>query len=229
MQIIDILSKVKKEKRHLLLYQEAKEILNSWGIPTAPSRIVSEREQVVQTARSIGVPIVMKILSPDIVHKSDAGGVITDLRAEDEVIQAFDRMIDHFKGINPPVRIEGVVIEKMVSGVEVIVGTTKDSQFGQVIMFGMGGIWTELLKDTSFRLIPIEPIDAEEMIEDLKSYPLLQGYRGQAANVESLKKLLLSVSDLILHYPEITSIDLNPVFTSPEGSMVTDVRMRIGG
>jgi len=229
MQIIDILSKVKKEKRHLLLYQEAKEILNSWGIPTAPSRIVSEREQVVQTARSIGVPIVMKILSPDIVHKSDAGGVITDLRAEDEVIQAFDRMIDHFKGINPPVRIEGVVIEKMVSGVEVIVGTTKDSQFGQVIMFGMGGIWTELLKDTSFRLIPIEPIDAEEMIEDLKSYPLLQGYRGQAANVESLKKLLLSVSDLILHYPEITSIDLNPVFTSREGSMVTDVRMMIAG
>jgi len=229
MQIIDILSKVKKEKRNLLLYHEAKEILDSSGIPTAPSKIALTLEQAKEAARFIGFPIVMKILSPDIVHKSDAGGVITDLRTEDEVIPAFDRMIEHFRRKEPPVRIEGVVIERMVSGIEVIVGTTKDSQFGQVLMFGMGGIWTELLKDTSFRLIPIEPIDAEEMIEELKSYSLLQGYRGQAANVESLKKLLLKVSDLILHYPEITSIDLNPVFTSPEGSMVTDVRMMIGG
>ena len=227
MEIHDILSKVKNDGRKLLYYHEAKEILVACGIPTAPFRVASNREEAVEAALSIGFPVVMKILSPDLVHKSDAGAVAVDLRTEAEVARAFYSMMDHVRGRNSTLRVEGVILEKMLSGIEMIVGTTHDVQFGPVLMLGTGGIWTELLKDTSFRLIPIEPIDAEEMIEDLQARPLLQGYRGQRVDLEGLKNLLLKTSDLIHRFGEITSMDLNPVFASSEGCTVADVRMMI--
>ena len=228
MEIHDILLRVRDEGRKLLYYHEAKEILAACGISTAPFRVASNREEAVEAARSIGFPVVMKILSPDIVHKSDAGGVAVDLRTDAEVARAFYSMMDHVRGRNSSLRVEGVILEKMLSGFEMIVGTTHDVQFGPVLMLGMGGVWTELLKDMSFRLIPIEPIDAEEMIEDLRALPLLQGYRGQRVDLEGLKNLLLKTSDLIHRFGDITSMDLNPVFASSEGCTVGDVRMMIG-
>ena len=228
MEISDILKNIRKEGRNFLLYTEAKKLLDIWNIPTAPSKIAMDQEGAVQAALSVGFPVVMKIFLPDVVHKSDSGGVIIDLRTEKEVIQAFNTMMDNFRKVKPTVRIEGVIIEKMLSGLEVIIGVTKDSQFGHVLMFGMGGIFVELLRDTSFRLIPLEPVDAKEMIKEVKGYPLLEGYRGQKGNIESLIDLLLKVSNLIVRYPEIFEMDLNPVFTFSSGSIVADARIIIG-
>jgi acyl-CoA synthetase (NDP forming) len=150
---------------------------------------------------------------------------VTDLRTEEEVTRVFERMMADAKELKPTARIQGVIIEKFLAGVEVIIGVTKDSQFGHVLMFGMGGILVELLKDTSFRLMPIEPADAEDMIREVRGCALLEGFRGRRGNMESLKTLLLKTSDLITHYPEIAEIDLNPVMTSPSGSVVVDVRI----
>jgi len=229
MEIRDLFLKAQTEGRNSLLYTEAKELLKTWGIPVAQSKIAQDKEGALRAARSIGFPVVMKILSPDVVHKSDAGGVIADLRTEEEIVQAFDRMTESFKKEKPGIRIEGVVVEKLLSGIEVIIGATKDPQFGHVLMFGMGGVFVELLKDTSFRLIPIEPVDAEEMIKEVKGYPLLEGFRGKIGNIQSLKDLLLKVSDLVVHYPQILEMDLNPVFTFASGSIVADARITLAG
>ena len=225
--VADIISTIRREGRKLLPYEEGKKLLEKWGIPVAPSKVATDKEGASDAARLIGFPVVMKILSPDIVHKSDAGGVVTDLRTEEEVTLAFEKMMKDVKERRPAARIEGVIIEKMLDGVEVILGVTKDSQFGHVLMFGMGGIFVELLKDTSFRMIPIQPADAEDMIKEVKGYALLEGFRGKRGDADSLKALLLKTSDLITHYPEIAEIDLNPVITSPSGSVVADVRIQM--
>ena len=225
MEIADILSTARKERRTLLSYEEGKRLLEMWGLPVVPSKAVPDKAGAREAARSLGFPVVMKILSPDIVHKSDAGGVVTDLRTEEEVTRVFEKMMEDAKELKPTARIQGVIIEKFLAGVEVIIGVTKDSQFGHVLMFGMGGILVELLKDTSFRLMPIEPADAEDMIREVRGYALLEGFRGKKGDMESLKTLLLKTSDLMTHYPEIAEIDLNPVMTSPSGSVVVDVRI----
>ncbi|MGD0916129.1 MAG: acetate--CoA ligase family protein [Thermodesulfobacteriota bacterium] len=229
MEIGDILLKARTEGRNSLLYTEAQKLLDIWGIPVVQSKLASDKNGAIQSARTIGFPVVMKILSPDMVHKSDAGGVIIDLRTEEEVARAFDQMMENFGKMKSMIKIEGLVIEKMLSGFEVIIGTTKDPQFGHVLMFGMGGVFVELLKDTSFRLVPIELIDAEEMIRELKGYSLLEGCRGKRGNIDSLRDLLFKVSNLIFHYPEITEMDLNPVMISLSGSIVVDARITTGG
>jgi acetyl-CoA synthetase (ADP-forming) len=228
MQIRDILLKARTEGRSSLLYTEAKKLLDIGAIPVVQSKLALDKDGAIRAARSIGFPVVMKIFSPDVVHKSDAGGVMIDLRTEEEIAHGFDQMMKHFRKVKSKIKIEGVVVEKMLSGLEVIIGAIKDSQFGHVLMFGMGGIFVELLKDASFRLIPIEPADADEMMNEVKGYPLLQGFRGKSGNIESLRDLLLKVSDLIIHYPEISEMDLNPVITSSSGSIVADARITMG-
>jgi len=229
MEIADILSKVREEGRALLSYEEGKRVLEMWGIPVVPSRVATDGAGAREAARFLGFPVVMKVLSPDIVHKSDVGGVVTDLRTEEEAGRAFEIMMENAKERKPTARIQGVIVEKMLEGVEAIIGVTKESQFGHVLMFGMGGVLVELLKDTSFRLIPIEPGDAEDMMREVRGYVLLEGFRGRRADIESLKGLLLKISDLIIHYPEIAGIDLNPVIASPSGSIVADVRIQMDG
>lgn len=211
----------------MLCYEEGKKLLEQAGILVAPCLVARDVDGATEAGRTIGFPIVMKILSPDIVHKSDVGGVVTGLRNEGEVSQAFYRMMAQVREKRPGVRIDGVIIEKMIEGVEVAVGVTRDPQFGPVLMFGLGGIFVEVLKDVSFRLIPIDPQDAKEMIEEVKGYPLIRGYRGKQGDLKSLKDLLLKVSNFITHHPEIAELDLNPVITSPSGSVVADVRIRI--
>lgn len=225
MDTSDLLQTAREEERDLLLYTEAKELLESWNIPVTQSKIAKNEDQAVQAANSMGFPVVMKVFSPDVVHKSDSGGVITDLRTEEEVIQALDTMMQNYGKSKPPVRIDGVIIEKMLSGLEVIIGVTKDSQFGHVVMFGLGGIFVEVMKDTSFRLIPIDPVDVREMISEVKGYPLLEGFRGQKGSIETLEDIMLKVSELVVHHPEISEMDLNPVFTSSSGSIVADARI----
>ena len=226
MKIHNIFLKAREEGRNSLLYTEAKELLEIWGIPMAPSRVARNKGEALQTARSVGFPVAMKIFSPDVVHKSDVGGVFTDLRSEGDVMEAYASIEKNLEKMEP-IRMDGVVIEKMLSGVEVSVGVIRDPQFGHVLMFGMGGTLVELLKDTSFRLIPIDPTDAQEMIEEIRGFPVIEGYRGKRGDAESLKILLLNVSHLIVQYPEIIEMDMNPVFNSPSGSTVADIRVLI--
>jgi len=229
MEMREKFSTAPQGQERMLSYEEGKKLLEQAGILVAPFVVARDVASATEAGRTIGFPIVMKILSPDIVHKSDVGGVVTGLRDEGEVSQAFHRMMAQVRGKRPDARIDGVIIEKMIEGVEVAVGVTRDPQFGPVLMFGLGGIFIEVLKDISFRLIPIDPQDAEEMIEEVKGYPLIKGYRGRQGDLKSLRDLLLKVSNFITHHPEITEMDLNPVITSPSGSVVADIRIRISG
>lgn len=213
--------------RRVLMENESKEILERWGISVVPCEVAASREEALKLAQSIGFPVVLKILSPDIIHKTEAGGVKLNLRTDKDVLSAFDVIMESSKRNRPSASLFGVSVQRMESGTEVTIGVTKDPQFGHVLMFGMGGVWVELLKDTSFRLIPIAAIDAYEMMRDIKGFPLLEGYRGQGADVEGLARMLLKVSEFIMAYPSIDEMDLNPVLTSPSGSVVADARISL--
>lgn len=213
----------------VLLEPESKAVLEQWRIPTVHCEVAASPEQAVELAHSIGFPVVLKILSPHILHKTDADGVRLDLKTEQDVRSAFEEIVKNAKSSFPSASISGVTVQKMVSGIEVVVGVAKDFQFGHALMFGLGGLWVELLRDTTFRLIPIDAADADEMIRDIKGFPLLQGHRGYRPDIESLRTILLSVSDLIMAHPDIEEMDLNPVITSASGTFVADARLVLAG
>jgi succinyl-CoA synthetase beta subunit len=213
------------KQRRILVETESKGILEQWGIPTVPGVVATSGEEALRLAHSIGFPVVQKILSPDIIHKTEVGGVKLNLTTDQDVHSGFHEIMENAKRNCPSASVLGVTVQKMVSGIEVVIGTTKDPQFGYVLMFGMGGVWVELLEDITFRLIPIDRVDAEEMIRDIKGFPVLKGYRGLRADLESLAGMLMKVSDLIVAYPDIDEMDLNPVITSPAGSVVADARI----
>jgi len=216
-------------ERRVLLEPESKAVLDQWGIPVVPCEVATSSEEAVQLARSLGYPAVLKIVSPDIIHKTDAGGVRLDLRSDEEVRSAFEQIVGSVSSSSPSAAILGVSVQRMVSGIEVALGVTTDIQFGPVLMFGMGGVLVELLEDTAFRLIPVDDLDANEMIREIKGSSLLQGFRGLRADMDSLQHMLVKVSDLVVAYPHIEEMDLNPVFTSPSGSLVADARLVLAG
>jgi acyl-CoA synthetase (NDP forming) len=220
------LLEIRKDRR-VLVETESKGILEQWGIPTVPCKVATSRDEALRLAHSIGFPVVLKTLSPDIIHKTEAGGVKLNLTTDEDVRSGFDEIIESSKRNLPSAKVFGVTVQKMVSGIEVVIGVTKDPQFGHVLMFGMGGVWVTLLKDTTFRLIPIDAVDADEMIRDVKGFPLLKGYRSWRADLEDLAGILMKVSDLIMAYPDIGEMDLNPVIISPSGSVVADARISL--
>jgi acyl-CoA synthetase (NDP forming) len=169
----------------------------------------------------------MKVVSPDVVHKSDVGGVVVGIEEPRGVGIAYQRIVDGVQSAVPKARIEGVLVCKQApQGLEVIVGALDDAAFGPTVMFGLGGIFTEVMKDVSFRITPLERKDAEEMIEEIQGYPLLAGARGQAAyDVRAVTDLLMAVSQIVADHPEIKELDLNPVRVYEQGVMVLDVRL----
>jgi acyl-CoA synthetase (NDP forming) len=223
-QIID---NVKKQGRAVLTEIEAKQVFKSIGINTIETMLALSLKDAIATCDEIGFPVVLKIASPDITHKSDAGGVKVSLKNKAEVRKAYGEIMASVKQKNPEANIEGVSVQSMARpGTEIIIGMFKDAQFGPVIMFGLGGIFVEVLKDVSFRLIPIVQRDADEMIKEIKGYSLLQGYRGQEpANIPSLVDIMLKVSDLVEKTPGIKEIDLNPVFAYKDSALVVDARI----
>jgi acyl-CoA synthetase (NDP forming) len=227
MTVNEILSRAKKENRTILTEIEAKEILQEAGINCTNTRLAQTRKDAVSLSAEIGYPVVLKISSVDITHKSDAGGVKVNLANKAEVEKAFDEIMASAKQKFPRAEIQGVSVQGMAKpGTEVIMGMTKDPQFGPVLMFGLGGILVEILKDVAFRIVPLEKRDASEMIKEIKGYKLLEGYRGKdPADVPYLEVLLLKLSAFVDERPEIKEIDMNPVFAYKEGAVVVDARI----
>jgi acetate---CoA ligase (ADP-forming) subunit beta len=222
-----IIENAKKSGRRCLNEIESKQLLKEAGVPTTDTRLAKSRDEAIALAKEIGFPVVLKVVSPDIVHKSDIGGVKLGIGDGAAVGKAYDEIIGTVKSKRPGVKIDGASVQTMAKpGVEVIIGVSKDRQFGPVLMFGMGGILVELLKDVSFRIVPITRYDAHEMIKEMKSFPLLEGYRGsESASIEALEDMLLKVSELAAKIPEIKEMDLNPVFARRDDAIAVDARI----
>ncbi len=222
-----ILETVKNEGRTALLEIEAKNLLKLHDAPVSNDLLATTADEAVQIAEQTKGDVVLKIVSPDILHKSDAGGVRIKLQTKDQVRQAFDEIIDSAKAYNPDADIRGVLVSPMArKGVEVIIGTKMDDQFGPIIMYGLGGIMVEVLKDVAFRVLPISRQGAQKMIEDTKSFPILDGVRGNPGyDKQALVDLLLLCSELIESYPEIEEMDLNPVIVHEKGLSIVDARI----
>jgi acetyl-CoA synthetase (ADP-forming) len=222
-----IIAQVQKEGRKALLESEAKEVCAEFGISVNKFSLAKTDKEAVDMAEKIGFPVVLKIVSQDIIHKSDAGGVKVGLKTKDEVKAAFSTIMANAKKYKADARIEGILVQEMApQGTEIIVGAVKDPQFGQTLMFGLGGIFVELLKDVTFRVAPITEQDAMDMITGVKAYPLLNGYRGsKPADVKGIAKALVAVSKLVMEHPEIKELDLNPIMVYPDGVKTVDARI----
>lgn len=223
----DILRQARKENRTQLSEIESKELVKGASIPIVETRLARTKKEAVSLSREVGFPVALKIVSPDVIHKSDAGGVKLGLANAAQVEKAYSEIISSIKQHYPTAKIQGVSVQKMAnSGTEVIMGMTKDAQFGPVLMFGLGGILVEVLKDVSFRIVPLTARDAHEMIREIKGYPLLEGYRGQEpADIPFLEALLLKLSEFVNKNPEIKELDLNPVFAYKNKAIAVDARV----
>ncbi len=222
-----ILKKAKEQRRTVLTEIESKQLIEGAGMSVVPTKLAKSMKEAVALSKQSGFPVVLKIASPDIIHKSDAGGVKISLKNAAQVSRAYREIITSVTQRYPKAVIDGVSVQPMAKpGVEVIIGMSKDAQFGPVLMFGLGGILVEILKDISFRIVPLTRRDAREMIKEIKGYPVLEGYRGQEpANIPSLEEMLLKVSDFAEQNPEIKELDLNPIFAYRDGAIAVDARI----
>ncbi len=211
----------------VLLEPEAVSLLYDYGIPYPDHAVAHSAEEAAILAARLGYPVVLKVVSPDAPHKSDVGGVVVGLDDGPSVANTYDRIVATVREHVPGADIQGILVSKQVSaGLEVIVGALHDVMFGPTVMFGLGGIFTEVLKDVSFRVVPLEYRDAQEMVREIRGWSLLEGVRGQSGyDVEALIKLLLTVSQMITERPEIEELDLNPVRLFEHGLMALDVRI----
>ena len=224
-----IIDDARKQGRSLLTEVEAKQLLAEAGISVTETRLAPTSADAVKHAEELGYPVALKIVSPQITHKSDVGGVKLGLANADEVAAAFDDIVAAAKAAEPKATIDGVSVQRMAEpGVEVITGMTTDAQFGPVLMFGLGGVLVEVLKDVAFRVVPLTKRDAGQMIREIQGFPLLEGHRGrEPADLEALESLLLRLSSFIEAHPEITELDLNPVFAYPSGAIAVDARVAL--
>jgi len=217
------------KNRLMLDAAETKKLLEEAGIPFVETRLARAKKEAASLSREIGFPVVLKIVSPDVVHKSDAGGVKAGLANTAQVLKAYTGIISNVKRKLPGARIEGIAVQKMARpGVEVIIGMSEDAQFGPFIMFGLGGIWVEVLKDITFRVIPVTAWDAAEMVREIKGFDILRGYRGQEPiDVPFLEKLIIKVSDFIEKNPQVKELDINPLVAYGKGAVAVDARIII--
>ena len=229
MDIETVINQARAEGRSLLSEIEAKELMRAAGVPVAKTVLATTEEEAKAHAEQIGYPVVLKIVSPDISHKSDIGGVKLGLEDGAAVTAAFNEIIANAKSAEPDASITGVAVQQMApAGTEVIIGMTTDPQFGPVLMFGLGGIMVEVLKDVSFRVVPLAERDAEQMIDEIKGKAILDGVRGQpAADKAAIKSAILKVSEFVERNPDVAELDLNPMLVYPDGAIAVDARIVI--
>ena len=222
-----IIEAARKQGRTVLNEIEAKQILAQAGVPVVDARLATTADEAAKIASEVGLPVALKIVSPQITHKTDAGGVKLGLGTGNEVRAAFEEIVAAAKRSMPAAQIEGVAVQRMAEpGVEVIIGMTTDAQFGPVLMFGLGGVLVEVLKDVAFRVAPLTARDARQMVRELQGFPLLEGYRGHAAaDLSAIESMLMSVSKFAEQHPDVLELDLNPVFAYPDGALAVDARI----
>jgi len=222
-----IFDTARKEGRKYLLEPEAKTICIEYGIPVTKFKVAKNETDAIQFAKKIGFPIVLKIVSPDIIHKFDVGAVILNVNNEAEVRSAYNKILKNVNKHKPSARIVGLLVQEMAPhSTEVIVGATKDPQFGPALMFGLGGIFVEVLKDVTFRIAPISEPDAREMITEVRANPILKGYRGQPpADIKAIVEILMNTSRLVMEHQEIKELDLNPILVYEKGAKTVDARI----
>ena len=218
------------DNRILLDEVESKDLIKKANIPVVETRLARSKAEAVRIAQELGLPAVLKIISPDVVHKSDVGGVKLRLNSVRQVQDAYDSIMSSVRQANPSASIHGISVQKMAPpGVEVIIGASTDPQFGHVVMFGMGGVLVEVLRDVALRLVPMTLRDAREMIREIKSFPILQGYRGTPpSDIGKLETAIFDLSRFLESNPNVQELDLNPVFCYPEGIVAVDARVVLG-
>lgn len=218
-----------EEGRSHLLDPEAKRICREYDIPTPPFRTVTSLQAALSASRHLGFPVALKAVSPDIVHKTEAGCVTLDIKSSSQLGFAYRKILKNARRHSRDETHLAMLVEKMVPpGIEVIIGGLKDPQFGHALMFGLGGTFVEVFEDISFRIIPLKARDAVQMIKEVKAYRILRGYRGQpAADEKSLVRVLLSSSRLLEEHPEISQMDLNPAIAYQKGITVVDARISL--
>jgi acetyl coenzyme A synthetase (ADP forming)-like protein len=231
-RVAEIIAGALRDERERLTVPEAFEVLECYGIPVAPYRIAAQEDQVVEAAGEIGYPIVLKAVSPDIVHKTEAGAVKLDLRDETSLRAAWREIANSLEQESPAAREAGVLVQRMwTGGRETIVGMTMEPQFGPIVMFGLGGVYVEVQRDVAFRVQPVSTVDAAEMIRSLRGYRILEGVRGEkGVDLERLSEVIERVSQLVGEHAEIQEMDINPFLAFPNGqaSIAVDARFRIG-
>jgi len=222
-----IFMEARKEGRKYLFETEAKTVCMEYSIPVTKFKLAKNEAEAVKFAEEIGYPLVLKIVSPDIIHKSDVGGVIINLKNVKDVQKAYKQILKNVRKHKSKATIVGMLVQEMApSSTEVIVGATKDPQFGPAIMFGLGGIFVEVLKDVTFRIAPVTEDEAREMITEVRAYPLLKGYRNMPpADIDAIVKILLNTSRLVTEHEEIKELDLNPIMVYEKGAKTVDARI----
>ncbi len=223
MNIAEIIKKKIDSDETVLTEFESKELLEEIGIQVPAQKLTASKEETVKAAEEIGLPVVMKLMAEDIVHKSDTGAVKLNIKTTEEVEIAYDELMNI-----PTQKAKRISVQKMADEpiTELIIGMTTDPQFGPALMFGIGGILVELLEDVSFRIAPVTEYDCREMIKEIKGFPILDGYRGKPkADINAIVDVLMKISDLVIKYEEINELDLNPVFIYEKGLICVDARI----
>ncbi len=222
-----VLDAVKASGRTSLTAPEGKRVCDAYGIPTPGEGVAKSAAEAAAMAGGMGFPVVMKIVSPDILHKTEAGGVIVGVMSADEATKAYETILANAKKYKSGARIEGVQVQQMLAGgVEVIVGAITDNSFGKLVAFGLGGVLVEVLKDVTFRLAPATNADALSMLAGIQAHEMLEGVRGSdPVNKAALADVIVKVSELVSDFPEISELDLNPVFATKSGAFAADVRI----
>ena len=221
------MSKAKAEGRDSLTAPEAKELCDVYGIPVPQEGLAKTADEAVKLAEGMGFPVVLKIVSPQILHKTEAGGVLVGVKSAEEARAGFQKIVDNAKAYDAKADIHGIQVQQMLKGgQEVIVGAVTDPSFGKLVAFGLGGILVEVLKDITFRLAPVSRDDALSMLDGIQAAEMLKGVRGsEPVDREALANILVNVSRLVDEVPEIVELDLNPVFARPDGATAADVRI----
>ena len=219
-----IIEQAKSENRLFLTEIESKKLLGQAGVNCNLTELATTASEAISLSERLGYPVALKIASPDIIHKNDGGGVRLGLDTPEKVEKAYREILENIRQQKPRAKIHGISVQKMAPpGVAVIIGMSKDPQFGPVIMFGLGGLLVEIIEDISLRITPITRKDAAEMIREVKGYKLLTGYRGQSpANLPALEDMLLAISDFAEQNHAVKEIDLNPVITGSDDAVAVD-------
>src|SRR5438876_1039340 len=227
MEVRRIIDQVKAEGRSSLTAPEGKLVCDAYGIAVPKEGVASSGAEAAKLATSMGFPVVLKIVSPEILHKTEAGGVLVGLKSANDVQKGYDTIVANARKYNAKANLQGVQVQQMLAGgQEVIVGAVTDQSFGKLVAFGLGGVLVEVLKDITFRLAPATRDDALSMLDGVAAAEILKGVRGaEPVNRDALAEVIVNVSQLISDFPEIAELDLNPVFATPKGAIAADVRI----